>query len=215
MVWIGSAWGRSWPTIAWPSSCTAVMCRSAADTTRLWRCGPAMRRMISVLEVGLGDEGAAAASGEQRRLVDDVGQVGAGESRRLTRERVKVDVAGKRLAAPVQLEDLPAPGAERCLDGDLAVEAARTQQRGIEDVGAVGGRDDDHAVGRLEAVHLHEQLVERLLALVVAAADARTAVPADRVDLVDEDDGRRSLLGSTEEVADTAGADADEHLDEV
>jgi hypothetical protein len=46
----------------------------------------------------------------------------------------------------------------------------------------------------LEAVHLGEDLVERLLALVVAAGDARAALPADGVDLVDEDDARRRLL---------------------
>ena len=67
----------------------------------------------------------------------------------------------------------------------------------------------------LEAVHLDEQLVERLLALVVTAAEAGAAVPADRVDLVDEDDARRVRLALLEQVAHAARADADEHLDEV
>ena len=40
----------------------------------------------------------------------------------------------------------------------------------------------------VEAVHLDEQLVEGLLALVVAAAEAGAAVAADGVDLVDEHD---------------------------
>src|SRR3954453_16724696 len=74
------------------------------------------------------------------------------------------------------------------VDHDLAVEAARAQQRGIEDVRAVGGRDEDDVVLHLEAVHLDEQLVERLLALVVTAAQAGAAVAADGVDLVHEDD---------------------------
>jgi len=38
---------------------------------------------------------------------------------------------------------------------------------------------------------------------------------ADRVDLVDEDDAGRVLLALLEHVAHAAGADADEHLDEV
>src|SRR6185436_19183835 len=63
--------------------------------------------------------------------------------------------------------------------------------------------------------HFHEQLVERLLALVVPTAEAGTAMAADRVDFVDEDDARRVLLGLLEHVAHAAGADADEHLDEV
>ena len=115
----------------------------------------------------------------------------------------------------MELEDLPTAGAEGRVDRDLTVEPARAEERGVEDVGPVGGRDDDHAVAGLEAVHLDEQLVERLLALVVAAAEAGAAVSSDRVDLVDEDDRRRPLPGLIEEVADAAGADADEHLDEV
>ena len=54
---------------------------------------------------------------------------------------------------------------------------------------------------RLEAVHLDEQLVQRLLALVVAAAEAGAAVTADGVDLVDEDDAGRVLLALLEQVA--------------
>src|SRR5690606_21870642 len=65
------------------------------------------------------------------------------------------------------------------------------------------------------AIHLDQQLVEGLLALVMPAAEAGTAMTADRVDLVDEDDARRMLLGLLEHVAHAAGADADEHLDEV
>jgi hypothetical protein len=103
----------------------------------------------------------------------------------------------------------------RRLDRDLPVEAARAQQRRVEDVGPVGGRDEDDVRLDVEAVHLDQQLVQRLLALVVAAAEARAAVPADGVDLVDEDDRRRVGLGLLEQVADPAGADADEHLDEV
>ena len=98
---------------------------------------------------------------------------------------------------------------------DLPVEAARAQQRRIEHVGPVGGGDDDDAFVGLEAVHLDEQLVQRLLALVVAAAEAGAAVTADGVDLVDEDDAGRVLLGLLEHVAHARCADADEHLDEV
>ena len=88
-------------------------------------------------------------------------------------------------------------------------------KRRIEHVGAVGRGDEDDALVRLEAIHLDEQLVQRLLALVVAAAQAGAAMAADRVDLVDEDDAGRILLRLLEHVAHAGGADADEHLDEV
>ena len=98
---------------------------------------------------------------------------------------------------------------------DLAVEAAGAQQRRVEHVGPVGGGDQDDAFVGLEAVHLDQQLVQRLLALVIAAAEAGAAMAADRVDFVDEDDAGRVLLGLLEHVAHAARADADEHLDEV
>ena len=102
-------------------------------------------------------------------------------------------------------------------DRDAAVEAAGAQQRGVEDLRPVGRAEDDHGEVGLEAVHLGEDLVERLLALVVAAAEAgaRRARAADRVELVDEDDRRGGLLGLLEEVADAARADADDRLDEL
>ena len=74
----------------------------------------------------------------------------------------------------------------------------------------------DHALRAGEAVHLGQDLVQRLLALVVAAeADAAAAGAADGVELVDEDDRRRGRLGLGEEVAHAARADADDHLDEL
>ncbi len=127
----------------------------------------------------------------------------------------QVDVGGDRLVGAVDAEDLqPALHVGR-LDGDLAVEAARTQQGGVEHVGAVGRGDQHHAAVHVEAVHLDQQLVQGLLALVVAAAHAGAAVASDGVDLVDEDDGRRGFLGLLEQVADAGGANTDEHLDEV
>ncbi len=66
-----------------------------------------------------------------------------------------------------------------------------------------------------EAVHLDKELIERLLALVVATAETGAAMAADGVDLVDEDDARGALLALLEHVAHARGADADEHLDEV
>ena len=153
---------------------------------------------------------------EQRGLVEHVREVGAGEAGRLAREDLEVD-ALRRAACPCACTSriFLRPLQVGRVDADLAVEAAGAQQRGVEDVGTVGRRDQDDVGLDVEAVHLDEQLVERLLALVVAAAHAGAAVAADGVDLVDEDDGRRVLLGLLEQVAHAARADADEHLDEV
>ncbi len=169
----------------------------------------------ALFELDLGDLLLARASGQQRRLIDQVGQVGTRQPGGLAGQRVELDLLGQRFPACMDLQDRVPPAAIRRLDGDLTVEAARPQQRRVEHVGPVRGRDDDHAISGLEAVHLDEQLVQRLLALVVAATHAGATVAADRVDLVDEQDRRRLGLRSLEQVAHARGADADEHLHEV
>ena len=170
---------------------------------------------LRLLEVRHGDELVAAARAQQRRLVGKVLKVRAGKARRAPRDLGKVHVLGKRLVGGVDLQNVLAPLDVGIADVDLAVKAAGTQQRGVEDVRAVGRRENDHAVVRAEAVHLDEQLVERLLALIVTAAEAGAALAADRVDLVDENDAGSRLLGLLEQVAHAACADADVHLHKV
>src|SRR5438874_1695615 len=88
----------------------------------------------------------SSAARPQGGLVDEVGEIGAGEARRLAGERVEVDDLRQRLAARVHLEDLLAAAAVGAVDDDLAVEAARAQQRGVEDVRAVRRGDEDDVV---------------------------------------------------------------------
>src|SRR5690606_30494494 len=104
--------------------------------------------------------------------------------------------------AHVDLQDLLAAAHVGQRYDDLTIEPAGPQQRGIEHVRTVRRGDHDHALVALEAVHLDEELVQRLLTLVVAAAETGTAMTADRIDLVDEDDARRMLLRLLEHVAD-------------
>ncbi len=115
----------------------------------------------------------------------------------------------------VDLKDLLASADVGPVDRDVAVEPSGPQQRRIERFGPVRGRHHDHAAVRAEAVHLDQQRVERLLALVVSADHAAAAGLAQGVQLVDEDDAGGLGLGLLEHVADPRGADADEHLDEV
>ena len=161
------------------------------------------------------DELGANAGTQQRRFVEHVCQIGTGEARRAHGDRVQVDVGHERLAFRMHLEDFLTAFQIGGLHRHLAVEAARAQQRGVEHVGAVRGGDDDQVRVVVEAVHLHEQLVERLLALVVATAHAGATLAAHGVDLVDEDDRGGVLLRLVEQVAHTRCAEADEHFDEV
>ena len=120
------------------------------------------------VEVHLLDLVPPGARRQQRGLVAQVLQVGPAHADHVAGDPLQVDVVGQRLVAGVDLEDLEPALPGRPVDGDVPVEAARPQQGRVEHVGPVGGGHDDDRLVRLEAVHLAEDLVERLLAFVAS-----------------------------------------------
>ena len=166
-------------------------------------------------EVFFLDGGGAAAGGEEGGFVHEVGEVGAGEAGGAAGDVAEFDGGVELDFAGVDFEDGFASVEGGEVHYDLAVEAAGAEEGGVEDVGAVGGGDDDDAFLGVEAVHFDEQGVEGLLAFVVAAANAGEAGAADGVNLVYEDDAGGVLFALLEHVADARGAYADEHFHEV
>ena len=198
---------------------TALMVGGVAQLVEGHALGLALRAahhaVDGLVDGAVVDELGAGTGAQQRGLVEHVGQVGAGEARRTHGDGVQIHIRHERLALGVHLEDGLTAFQVRGLHGHLTVETTGAQQRGVEHVGTVGGRDDDQVRVVVEAVHLHEQLVQGLLAFVMAAAHAGATAASDGVDLVDEDDGGGVLLRLVEQVAHTGGAETHEHLDEV
>jgi hypothetical protein len=156
------------------------------------------------------------AAGVERGLVDHVGQVRPHHAGRASRHDLQLEVRFELHLAGVHLEDVEPPPQVGAIYEHLSIEAPRPQQRSVEHLGPVGGGHDGDAGAGIEAVHLHQQLVERLLALVVGGHGPQAAPGlADGVQLVDEHDAGGPLLGLLEEVADARRPDADEHLHEL
>ena len=132
--------------------------------------------------------------GPEGRLVDQVADVGAGKSDCAGGETFEIDVGRQGNLPHVNLEDGDAPALRGAIDRDMAIEPSGPEQGRIEHVGAVGGGEHDDRFVGAEAVHFAEDLIERLLAFVVAAAEPCAAMPADGVDLVDEQDRRGARL---------------------
>ena len=153
--------------------------------------------------------------GVQRSLIHQVGQIGAGQTRRAASQYRKVHIVAQRNLLRVHPQDRFAARYIGTSHHHAAVETAGAKQRRIQHVGAVGRRHQDDAFVRFEAVHLHQQLIQGLLALIVSAAEAGAAMASHGVDFVDEDDARGVLLALFEQIAHAAGAHADEHLHEV
>ena len=102
----------------------------------------------------------------------------------------------------------------RLFHDDTTVETARTQQCRIENLRTVRRTHDHDALRGIEAIHLGQQLIQGLLALLVST-EAGISRLTDGVDLVDEDDTRCRLRRLLKQITHTARTDADEHLDEI
>eukprot|EP00965_Chrysotila_dentata_P211038 6186253-Pleurochrysis_carterae.AAC.4 len=81
------------------------------------------------------------------------------------------------------------------------VEAARTHDRRVENVGAISRADDKDGLARADAVDLGEDLVDHAISRLRRAAAAGAARLGDGVHLVEEDDARRRLARLVEELA--------------
>ena len=157
-----------------------------------------------------------AAHGQQRCLVDDIGQIGAGKAGGDLRQAVQVGVVRQGHRSRVNLEDLPSPGlvGERHLN--LTVKASGPQQGLVQDFGAIGRGHDHHPYVGLKAVHLRQQLVECLFALVVGPDRAlRRPGLANGVHLVDKDNAGSYGCRLFEQIADPSRAHANKELDKA
>ena len=88
------------------------------------------------------------------RLVAEIRQVGAREAGCARRELVQGHVGRERLVLRVEAQDGLARLVLGSVDHDPSVEATGTQERCVEHVGPVRGREDDREVGPREAVEL-------------------------------------------------------------
>ena len=97
----------------------------------------------------------------------------------------------------------------------IPVETSRTQDRRIQNIFPVCRRHNDNALVDAESVHLDKQLVQRLLTLVMTAAQTTASSSRHSVDLIDKDDTRCVPFGVLKQISYTGSADTDKHLHEI
>mmetsp|Transcript_2395 Transcript_2395/g.6822 ORF Transcript_2395/g.6822 Transcript_2395/m.6822 type:complete len:471 (+) Transcript_2395:42-1454(+) len=123
-----------------------------------------------VLDLAHGDLLLGPSRGHDGRLVHEVGEGRAGEAGRARGDGGHVHVRGEGLAAAVHAENGLAARAVREVHGHAAIEATGAEKGAVEHVSTVGGGDNHHASVLGKAVHLGEDLIERLLAFIVPSA---------------------------------------------
>ena len=127
-----------------------------------------------------------------RRLLAELREVRPCEAMRQFRDPRKVDIVREGHAANVDLEYLVPAFPVRDADLDLPVETPTTPERWVYGVGSICGTDHHHLASRLEPIHEGQKLgYYSLLDLPRHLLPVRS----NGVDLVDEYDAGRALLG--------------------
>ena len=170
--------------------------------------------LYALLHIGLGGKFSAVAHCAQGSFIDDIGQFRAGSACSHAGDLAEVHIRADLNLFGVDFEDIDSSLEIGEFHGDAPVKTAGSGQSGIQGFGPVGRRQNDHSQVLLEAVHLCQQLVQRLLALIIAAQSASVPLFANRVDLIDKDDAGCFFLSLIEEVAHFRSAHAHEHLHE-
>ena len=160
------------------------------------------------IQIALLHGGAFGAGGQQGGLVHQIGQIGTGEAAGGLGDLVEINAIGELHLLGIDAQDRAPAGEVGAVDQHLAIETAGPQQGRIQHFGLVGGREHDHRlVLGGEAIHFGEQLIEGLLAFVVAAHHSHRAgaALADGIEFVDENDAGGFLFGLFKQIAHPGG----------
>ncbi len=152
---------------------------------------------------------------KERRLVYHVGQVRPDETGGHGRQGLEVHILGQPYPLGVDPQDLLPPLQVGAIHQDVAIEAARAKERRVEDLGPVGSGHEDDALLGVKAVHLHQELVQGLLPLVMSPYRVYPPRLPQGIELVYENDAGGLLLSPGEEVPNPSRPHPYEHLDEL
>src|SRR5579885_434581 len=94
----------------------------------------------------------------------------------------------------------------------LTVKTPRPQERRIEHIRPICSRHYNNLLSLIKAVHLYQQLVERLLPLIIDGAETRPPSAPHSIQLINKDDRRRSHFSQIKKVSHSARPHTDKHL---
>ena len=135
----------------------------------MWRSVPSTSLLERVGEVGERGAVVSAARGEQRGLVDEVGEVGADHARGRGCERGQVDISASGTLRVWTARICWRPSWSGALTTTRRSKRPARRSAVSSTSGRLVAATTMTPFGAREAVHLGEDLVEGLLALVVAA----------------------------------------------
>ena len=129
--------------------------------------------VASVFEVEHGDARLVMPGRPEGRLVRHVSDVGAGQPDGRCGKAFEIDVVRQWDIPSMNLEQADTSLVVRAIHRNMPIESSRAKKGRVQDVGTVSRRHDDDRLALLKAVHLAQDLIERLFTFVVTAAQAR------------------------------------------
>ena len=72
----------------------------------------------------------------------------------------------------------------RLVHHNLPIKPTRAQQRRVQNIRPIGGRNHNHPIVFAKPVHFNQQLIQRLLPLIVPATQTGTPLATDRINFI-------------------------------
>ena len=154
----------------------------------------------------------AAAHRQQRSFIDQIGKVSADHARGHRGQLPEIQIFFHLNVLQVDFQNFFTALFVRPIHQDVAVKASGPQQRRIQYFGPVGGRQQDNTDVGIKTIHLHQELIQRLLAFIVTAHGSDPSGLSKRIQLIDENDTGGFFGGLLEEISYPRGPQAHKHF---
>ncbi len=156
------------------------------------------------------------AGSQNCRLIGHVGQVSAHKARCSSSDNFKIQVIGQFQVPGVDFKDFHPAVQIGFVHHDLPVKTPGAQKRFVQHIRSIGGRQYHHAFIGIKTVHLHQELIQCLLAFIMAAHHHGTAaLAADGIQFVNKNNTRRLGPGLLKKIPHPGRTDAHKHFDKI
>ena len=166
----------------------------------------------SILQIGLSDLAASFLYGMESAFIYQIGKVSSGAAGCILCDSFQINILRHFDCFCMHPQNRLSAGNIRQFEWNAPVKTPWPQQRFVKNFRFVRCRQDHHAFFRGKTVHFIQQLVERLVPLIISGDSRQVTALADRIDFINEDDAGGFCLGLIEQISHPGCSDTDKHL---
>ena len=152
---------------------------------------------------------------QQRRLIHQIRQISTRKPRRPSSQRIQINLHRNRLPPRMHLQNTPPTTPIRTINHNLTIKPTRPQQRRIQNIRTIRSRNQNNIILQLKPIHLHQQLIQRLLTLIMPPTQTSPTMPPNRINLIHKHNTRRRLLRLLKQIPNTRRTHTHKHLHKI